>query len=214
MALFIVRHQHAAERCPAADPQMGAMLLNHLSLRDLHSMPSQTLTATIECAGNGRTLFLPPVEGEKWNLGAVSTAEWTGVPLAEVLDRAGVRAQVREVLFRGADGGALADHSGPNRFERSLQIDTARHPDLLLAYAMNGEPLPIQHGYPVRLIVPGWYAVASVKWLAEIEIMDQPFSGHYQTDKYCYEWAYRRQTGSNSVTSGSPVIRAQPPRHR
>jgi len=172
----------------------------NLSLRDLHGMPSQTLTATLECAGNGRTLFLPPVEGEKWNLGAVSTAEWTGVPLAEVLDRAGVRAQTREVLFRGADGGTLSGNSGPNRFERSLQIDNAQHTDLLLAYAMNGEPLPIQHGYPVRLIVPGWYAVASVKWLAEIELMDRPFSGHYQTDKYCYEWERNGQEVREPVT--------------
>jgi len=84
--------------------------------------------------------------------------------------------------------------------ERSLQIDSARHPDLLLAYAMNGEPLPIQHGYPVRLIVPGWYAVASVKWLTEIELMDQPFSGHYQTDKYCYEWERNGQMVREPVT--------------
>jgi DMSO/TMAO reductase YedYZ molybdopterin-dependent catalytic subunit len=171
-----------------------------LSLRDLHGMPAQTMVATLECAGNGRALFHPPVEGEKWNLGAVSTAEWTGVPLTEVLDRAGVAAQVREVLFRGADGGTLACHSGLARFERSLQIDCARHPDLLLAYAMNGEPLPIQHGYPVRLIVPGWYAVASVKWLTEIELMDQPFSGHYQTDKYCYEWKRNGQMVREPVT--------------
>ena len=170
------------------------------SLRDLHSMPSQTLIVTLECAGNGRTLFRPPVEGEKWNLGAVSTAEWTGVPLAEVLDRAGALTQAREVLFRGADGGRLADHSGPKHFERSLQIDNARHPEVLLAYAMNGEPLPIQHGYPVRLIVPGWYAVASVKWLTEIELMDQPFSGHYQTDKYCYKWERNGEVVREPVT--------------
>jgi DMSO/TMAO reductase YedYZ molybdopterin-dependent catalytic subunit len=171
-----------------------------LNLRDLHSMPSQTLIVTLECAGNGRTLFHPPVEGEKWNLGAVSTAEWTGVPLAEVLDRTGVLTQAREVLFTGADGGTLADHSGPKRFERSLQIDNARQADVLLAYAMNGEPLPIQHGYPVRLIVPGWYAVASVKWLAEIVLMDQPFCGQYQTDKYCYEWERNGQVVREPVT--------------
>ena len=159
-----------------------------LSLRDLHNMPSRTLIVTLECAGNGRTLFHPPIEGEKWDLGAVSTAEWTGVPLAEVLDRAGVRTGAREVVFRGADGGALAGHSGPIRFERSLRLDDARDADLLLAYAMNGEPLPIRHGYPLRLVVPGWYAVASVKWLTEIELIDRPFTGHYQADKYWYEW--------------------------
>lgn len=158
-----------------------------LSMRDLHSMRSQSLVVTLECAGNGRTLFPEKIEGEQWRLGAVSTAEWTGVPLVEVLDRAGLRAG-RDVVFRGADGGTLEGLSGPIRFERGLQVDQARDADVLLAYAMNGEPLPVQHGYPLRLIVPSWYAVASVKWLTEIEVLDHPFAGHYQTDKYCYEW--------------------------
>lgn len=159
-----------------------------LSLRDLRNMRSQTLTVTLECAGNGRTLFDPPIDGEKWNLGAVSTAEWTGVPLMEILERAGVRSAAREVLFRGADGGAVEGHAQPTRFERSLPWDQARDTDALLAYAMNGEPLPVQHGFPLRLIVPRWYAVASVKWLTEIELIDQPFAGLYQLNKYWYEW--------------------------
>jgi DMSO/TMAO reductase YedYZ molybdopterin-dependent catalytic subunit len=172
----------------------------NLSLRDLHNMPSQTRFVTLECAGNGRTKFDPPIEGEKWNLGAVSTAEWTGVTLAEVLDRAGVRTGATEVMFRGADGGTVEGHAGPLRFERSLQLDHARDPDVLLAYAMNGEPLPIQHGYPVRLVVPGWYAVASVKWLTEIELIDRPFAGHYQADKYWYECERDGQTVREPVT--------------
>ncbi len=143
---------------------------------------------TLECAGNGRTLFNPPIDGEKWNLGAVSTAEWTGVPLAEILDRAGVRRGAHEVVFRGADGGDVAGRAEPIRFERSLPLDQARDPDVLVAYAMNGEPLPIQHGQPLRLVVPGWYAVASVKWLSEVEVIDGPFDGHYQADRYWYEW--------------------------
>ena len=151
-------------------------------------MPAQTTVVTLECAGNGRTLFDPPVPGEKWNLGAVSTAEWTGVPLVEVLDRAGVRSGAREVLFRGADGGAVDGASGCIQFERSLTVADARQGGVLLAYAMNGEPLPVQHGFPLRVVVPDWYAVASVKWLTEIELTDQPFTGHYQTDKYWYEW--------------------------
>lgn len=158
-----------------------------LGMDDLRKMPSQTMVVTLECAGNGRTLFDPPIDGEKWGLGAVSTAEWTGVPLTEVLDRAGVRSGADEVVFRGADTGRV-DGRGAVRFERSLPLDEARGADALLAYAMNGEPLPIQHGYPVRLIVPSWYAVASVKWLTEIELVDRPFAGHYQTDKYWYEW--------------------------
>jgi DMSO/TMAO reductase YedYZ molybdopterin-dependent catalytic subunit len=159
-----------------------------LSLRDLHNLPSQTMVVTLECAGNGRTLFEPAIGGEKWNLGAVSTAEWTGVPLVEVLDRAGVKGSAREVLFKGADGGMVDGGPDPIRFERSLSLADARDEDVLLAYAMNGEALPIQHGYPLRLIVPGWYAVASVKWLTEIEVLDRAFEGHYQTDKYLFEW--------------------------
>jgi DMSO/TMAO reductase YedYZ molybdopterin-dependent catalytic subunit len=158
-----------------------------LSLRDLLKLPSRTQAVTLECAGNGRTLFDPKIEGEQWTLGAVSTAEWTGVPLAEVLERAGVRSGAREVLFRGADGGGV-DGWVPIRFERSLSIDLARDGEVLLAHAMNGEPLPVHHGYPLRVIVPGWYAVASVKWLTDIELIDQPFAGYYQGNKYWYEW--------------------------
>jgi DMSO/TMAO reductase YedYZ molybdopterin-dependent catalytic subunit len=155
-------------------------------MNELRRLPSQSVVVTLECAGNGRMLFDPPIDGERWNLGAVSTAEWTGVPLAEVLDRAGVRSGAAEVVFRGADAGTIDGRAV--RFERSLPLDVARSADVLLAYAMNGESLPVQHGYPVRLVVPGWYAVASVKWLTEIELFDQPFTGHYQTDKYWYEW--------------------------
>jgi DMSO/TMAO reductase YedYZ molybdopterin-dependent catalytic subunit len=169
-----------------------------LSMRDLRNMRSQTKIATLECAGNGRILFDPPVEGEKWNLGAVSTAEWTGVPLVEILDRAGVSAGGQEVLFRGADGGVIDGQSA--RFERSLKLDQARDTEVLLAYAMNGEPLPIQHGHPLRLIVPGWYAVASVKWLSEIEVIGQPFAGPYQVDKYWYEWKRDGQVIREPVT--------------
>src|SRR5205807_9294202 len=130
----------------------------------------------------------PRVEGEQWNLGAVSTAEWTGVPLVEVLDRAGVRSGAKEVLFRGADGGPVAEGADAIRFERSLTLDDARQSGALLAYAMNGESLPIQHGRPLRLVVPGWYAVTSVKWLTDIEIIDHHFDGFYQAHRYFYEW--------------------------
>ena len=158
-----------------------------LSLRDLVKMPSQSCFVTLECAGNGRSMLSPSVNGEQWNLGAVSTAEWTGVLLLEVLDRAGVKAGAREVVFRGADSGKLDTNSEPVCFERSLSMDDARGSEALLAYAMNGEPLPIQHGYPLRLIVPSWYAVASVKWLTEIDVISEPFRGHYQTEAYFFE---------------------------
>ena len=171
-----------------------------LTLRDVLQLPSRSLVVTLECAGNGRALLQPTVSGEQWDLGAVSTAEWTGVPLVEVLDRAGVRSEAREVLFRGADGGALEHAAGPTRFERSLQLDHARDGDVLLAYAMNGESLPILHGYPLRLIVPSWYAVASVKWLTEIEVLDRPLAAYYQTTKYWYEWQQHGDVVREPVT--------------
>jgi DMSO/TMAO reductase YedYZ molybdopterin-dependent catalytic subunit len=170
------------------------------AVRDLQNMRSKTQVVTLECAGNGRALFERPTEGEKWGLGAVSTAEWTGVPLVEILDRAGVRQDGKDVLFRGADGGTVDGRSQSIRFERSLRIDDARDNDVLLAYAMNGEPLPVEHGYPLRLIVPRWYAVASVKWLTEIELIDRTFTGHYQGDKYRYEWEREGRLVSEPVT--------------
>lgn len=126
-----------------------------LSLRDLKNMRSQTLVVTLECAGNGRSLLDPPIEGERWDLGAVSTAEWTGVPLVEVLESSGIKAGACEVLFRGVDRGTVPGRTGPVHFERSLTLNDASSSEILLAYAMNGEPLPIQHGYPLRMIVPG-----------------------------------------------------------
>lgn len=203
-ARFYIRNHF---QIPNLDPAtfrltIGGLVERPLSLaaRDLYNMRSQTLVVTLECAGNGRSLFDPPTDGEKWKLGAVGTAQWTGVPLVEILDRAGVRTGAREVLFRGADCGTVEGLSESIRFERSLRIDDARDSDVLLAYAMNGEPLPIQHGYPLRLIVPDWYAVASVKWLTEIELIDRPFAGHYQGDKYWYEWERKGQVVREPVT--------------
>jgi len=159
-----------------------------LRLADLQAMPSRTAVVTLECAGNGRALLIPPTPGEQWGLGAVSTAEWTGVPLVEVLQRAGVRPSAIEVLFRGADCGAAPGHASAVRFERSLSLAAAHEPEVLLAYAMNGGPLPVLHGFPLRLVVPHWYAVASVKWLVEIQLVDEPFAGHFQAERYVYEW--------------------------
>ena len=170
------------------------------TVRELQNMRSKAQVVTLECAGNGRARFDPPTAGEQWGVGAVSTAEWTGVPLVEVLDRAGIRQGATEVLFRGADSGAVDGRPQPVRFERSLAIDDARDGDVLLAYAMNGEPLPPEHGYPLRLIVPRWYAVASVKWLTEIELIDRAFSRHYQGDKYRYEWERDGRIISEPVT--------------
>jgi DMSO/TMAO reductase YedYZ molybdopterin-dependent catalytic subunit len=155
-----------------------------LSLAQLRALPSQSAVVTLECAGNGRAGFEPRVPGEQWDVGAVSTAEWTGVSLAEVLERAGVQHGARDVVFRGADSGEVEARDGPVHFERSLSIDELSASGALLAYAMNGEQLPVHHGYPLRLLVPSWYAVASVKWLTQIELIDRPFDGHFQIDRY------------------------------
>jgi DMSO/TMAO reductase YedYZ molybdopterin-dependent catalytic subunit/rhodanese-related sulfurtransferase len=195
-AHFYVRNHFAA---PAINANVWRLKVSglverplSLSLRDLTRLPSQTAVVTLECAGNGRYRLDPPVDGEPWRLGAVSTAEWTGVSLTEVLDRAGVLPGASEIVFKGADHGHVDRRAGQVHFERSLTIDTARHAEAILAYAMNGEPLPLQHGYPVRLVVPGWYGVASVKWLTTIELVDGPFNGYFQTTKYMYETATGR----------------------
>jgi DMSO/TMAO reductase YedYZ molybdopterin-dependent catalytic subunit len=171
----------------------------HLSLQDLIAMPSEVTQVTLECAGNGRSALEPRVAGEQWNFGAVSTAEWTGVPVLEVLKRAGVREDARYIVFRGADQGTVDETSGPIFFERALSIEEARESNAMLAYVMNGEPLPPKHGYPVRVIVPSWYAVASVKWLAEITLTSEPLQAHYQTETYYFE------RESNGTITREPV---------
>jgi DMSO/TMAO reductase YedYZ molybdopterin-dependent catalytic subunit len=228
-ARFYVRNHFETPRLDPVTWQLEVTgLVEHplrLSLRDLRNMRSQTLVATLECAGNGRSAFDPPADGEQWRLGAVSTAEWAGVPLTEILDRAGIRPEAHEVIFRGADRGRAGEAADPVRFERSLSAADARHSESLLAYAMNGEPLPLEHGYPLRLIVPGWYAVASVKWLTEIEVIGSPFEGFFQTERYVYDTqrdgtAVRRPvrlqrvrsviiepTADQAVTTGDLIIR-------
>lgn len=159
-----------------------------VSLTELYNLPCESRVVTLECAGNGRSFFEPAVPGEPWALGAVSTAEWTGVRLLELLERAGVRSGATDVSFAGADSGPVGGADASVRFARSLSFDQIRDADPLLAYSMNGEPLPAPHGYPLRLIVPGWYAVASVKWLTDINVTDRTFEGYFQTTKYWYQW--------------------------
>jgi DMSO/TMAO reductase YedYZ molybdopterin-dependent catalytic subunit len=159
-----------------------------LSLHELTHLPAETSVVTLECAGNGRQSFRPRIPGEQWGFGAVSTAEWTGVPLADVLRQAGIEPGACEVVFGGADRGAVDDARPPVHFERSLPVADALGSGALLAYAMNGQPLPARHGYPLRLVVPGWYAVASVKWLSSIQVTGEPFGGFFQTERYVYEW--------------------------
>jgi DMSO/TMAO reductase YedYZ molybdopterin-dependent catalytic subunit len=147
-----------------------------LSARDLSELPAVTLTVTTECAGNNRASVAPPVEGENWGSGAVSTAQWTGVPLRAILEKAGLKETAVEVSFGGADA----------QYVRSLPLDKALDPDTIVAWEMNGAPIPARFGGPLRLIVPGWYGMASVKWLARIEALVEPFSGEFQSEKYHY----------------------------
>jgi DMSO/TMAO reductase YedYZ molybdopterin-dependent catalytic subunit len=159
-----------------------------INYEELVELESVTIPVTLECAGNNRNFLEPKVKGVQWHLGAVGTAEWTGVPLSALLDRALVRPRAREVILEGADGGILEDAKSPTgelKFARSIPLDKARA-DVVLAYKMNGKELPPEHGFPLRAIVPGWYAMASIKWLQRIIITDRPFTGYYQTMDYAY----------------------------
>ena len=158
-----------------------------LSIERVRSLPRRSLVVTLECAGNGRAFIDPPAPGEQWKTGAVSTAEWTGVSLRSVLDLAGPLPGAVEALFIGADEGAPKDLGRTIAFERSLPIADALGGEALIAYEMNGEPLPVEHGAPLRLVMPGWYGMASVKWLRRITLREEPFHGFYQTDRYVIE---------------------------
>jgi DMSO/TMAO reductase YedYZ molybdopterin-dependent catalytic subunit len=163
-----------------------------LSYQDLLKLESTKIPATLECAGNNRNLLDQKVKGVQWGLGAVGNAEWTGVSLSILLDRAGVKAGAKEVILEGADSGHIDDPKGPAggvKFARSIPLTKARN-DVLLAYKMNDADLPREHGFPLRAIVPGWYAVASIKWLERIIVTDEPFAGYYQTLDYAY-WKRR-----------------------
>jgi DMSO/TMAO reductase YedYZ molybdopterin-dependent catalytic subunit len=154
---------------------------------ELRKMTARTLPATLECAGNSRVFLSPAVRGVQWELGAVSTAEWTGVPLSAILERAGVKPGAVEVVLEGADSGEMKDPpkpAGAIHFARSLPLAKALRPETLLAYKMNGADLPVSHGFPIRAVVPGWYGVASVKWLTRILVVDKPYQGHFQTVDY------------------------------
>jgi DMSO/TMAO reductase YedYZ molybdopterin-dependent catalytic subunit len=153
-----------------------------LSMDDLRARPARTMAVTMECAGNGRSRMPKRVTSQPWLLEAIGTAEWTGTPLAGVLEDAGVRPDTVELVFTGADRGIQGDIE--QDYQRSLTINEARRPEILLAYAMNGRPLEPQHGAPLRLLVPGWYGMTSVKWLRRIEAVTRPFAGYQQADAY------------------------------
>jgi DMSO/TMAO reductase YedYZ molybdopterin-dependent catalytic subunit len=162
-----------------------------LSYDELRNMPSETRVATLECAGNSRVFLVPQVQGAQWGLGAVSNAEWTGVPLRVLLERAGLEEDACEIVLEGADRGTPKEEPVPPEpisFDWSLPRAKAIKPEVLIAYQMNGRDLPRDHGFPVRAIVPGHYGMASVKWLTAIHAVREPFHGYWQTSDYAY-WA-------------------------
>ena len=166
-----------------------------LNLRALRRAPSISVPVTLECAGNGRALLKPRPLSQPWMLEGVGTAAWTGVPLAYLLTQAGVDEDAVEVAFTGADAGIQGGVR--QQYARSLPVSEALRPDVVLAYRMNGTELPPQHGYPLRLVVPGWYGMASVKWLSSIQVLTKPFDGFQQSV------AYRYQQDANDA--GTPV---------
>jgi DMSO/TMAO reductase YedYZ molybdopterin-dependent catalytic subunit len=157
------------------------------SLRELRAMPSETRIAFMECAGNGRSFYgsqqRTPAPGSAWKLGAVGVAQWHGVPLREVLERAGIKSSAVDVMPQGLDAEVITNGVNEGHVRRPLPVAKALD-DALLAYGMNGEGLPPDHGAPLRLVVPGWVGVASTKWLGQIEVADEPLYSPWNTTQY------------------------------
>jgi len=152
-----------------------------LSLKDILALPQVELAAVNQCSGNGRGYFQPRVPGGEWGNGAMGNARWAGVRLRDVLDHAGVKAGAMQVRFDGLDEPVVPD--GPD-FRKSLAVDHARDGEVMIAYAMNGEQLPLLNGFPLRLVVPGWYSTYWVKMLSDIEVLDKPDDGFWMAKAY------------------------------
>mgnify|MGYP000306517086 CR=1 FL=1 len=171
-----------------------------LTLDDVERRPSLTTPVTMECAGNGRARLDPRPISQPWLLEAVGNAAWTGISLRALLESAGVQDGAVEVLFTGLDRGV--EGGVEQTYERSLPLDVAMADEVMLAHGVNGVPLPPQHGFPLRLLVPGWYGMASVKWLTRITVLDTPFEGYQNST------AYRWRTDPDEP--GEPVSRIEP----
>jgi DMSO/TMAO reductase YedYZ molybdopterin-dependent catalytic subunit len=171
-----------------------------LSLADLQQRPAVTARVLLECAGNGRARFVPRPVSQPWLLEAVGTAEWTGTPLSPLLQEASLSPDAVDVAFTGADHGV--ERGVEQDYARGLSLAEALRPDVLLVWAMNGAPLPPQHGAPLRLLVPGWYGMAQVKWLTRAEVLTEPFTGFQNAT------AYRLKVDAHE--DGEPVTRIRP----
>ncbi|MGH7571033.1 MAG: sulfite oxidase [Gemmatimonadota bacterium] len=183
---FYVRNHFSV---PEIDPDSWRLRIGtgngarSLSLPDLHDLPARDVVSVLECAGNGRRYLDPPVKGVQWGQGAVSNGEWSGPSLAGVMEAAGVPA-AHHYAFTGADRGRVADLPGEIVFRRSVPASKALDAETLVALRLNGRPLNAAHGAPARLLVPGWYGMASVKWLVAIEPRDAPVDDHFMAADY------------------------------
>ena len=155
-----------------------------LTLDEIEKRPRLTMPVAMECAGNGRALFAPRRISQPWLLEAIGNSEWTGTPLRGILQDAGLSSAAVEIVFTGLDQGVEGEQI--QFYQRSLTVDEAMRNEVLLVYEMNGEPLPPQHGYPLRLLAPGWYGMASVKWLDRIEAVAEAFQGYQMARAYHY----------------------------
>jgi sulfane dehydrogenase subunit SoxC len=169
-------------------------------LADLQRRPTVSSRVLLECAGNGRARLEPRPVSQPWLLEAVGCAEWTGTPLAPLLEEAGTAPDAVDVAFTGADHGR--ERGVEQDYARGLSLADALRPETMLVWAMNGALLPPQHGAPLRLVVPGWYGMAQVKWLTRIDVLRQPFEG-FQNDT-----AYRFKASLDE--GGPPVTRIRP----
>ena len=178
-----------------------------LSLEDLRALPATTRAVTMECAGNGRALLSPRPPSQPWLLEAVGTGRWTGVALTHVLAEAGLRPDAAVVVFTGADRGI--EGGIEQAYQRSLPVETAMTSGALLAYELNGAALPPQHGFPLRLVVPGWYGMTNVKWLSTITVSDTEFGGYQQS--YAYKLRQHEDDAGEPVTRMVPRSLLVPP---
>ena len=152
---------------------------------EITALPARALRMTLECAGNGRVSMDPAPPGTPWGYGAVSVVEFTGTPLSNLLEQVGILGEAVEVIFHGADRGE-AMPGRTEQYVRSLPLEVAQNRDTILAWEMNGEPLSVDHGFPLRLVVPSWYGMASVKWLEKLSVSADKFSGFFQDEQYVY----------------------------
>jgi DMSO/TMAO reductase YedYZ molybdopterin-dependent catalytic subunit len=187
IAHFFVRTHHDE---PALDAATWRLSVEGLvknprvwSLAELKKLPRHEVVAVLQCSGNGRAFFRPRVPGVPWERGAVGRARWAGARLGDVLKAAGLKAGGLHVVLQGEDRPVLPTTP---RFGRSIPLEKALHPDTLLAYEMNGEPLPMLHGHPVRVVVPGWVGDDWVKWLTTLKVQREPFEGFFYQTAYRY----------------------------